>query len=60
MLKGLYGETPYYSISKIEQYNRCAFAYFLNYGLKAKPRREHTANVADIGTIMHEVLEKYT
>lgn len=60
IIKGLYGETPFYSISKIEKYNRCAFSYFMNYGLGAKPRRENIANVTEIGTIMHEVIEKYT
>jgi len=60
VLKALYGQTPYYSISKIEQYNRCAFAYFLNYGLHAKPRKENSPKSADLGSIMHEVIEKYT
>ncbi len=60
VIKALYGQTPYYSISKIEQYNRCAFAYFLNYGLRAKPRKENSPKSADLGTIMHEVIEKYT
>ncbi|MBO7209112.1 MAG: PD-(D/E)XK nuclease family protein [Clostridia bacterium] len=60
IVSGLYGDTPYFSISKIEQYNKCPYSYFLKYGLKAKVRKENSAEIVDIGSIMHSVIDNYT
>lgn len=59
IVRGLYGAVPQYSISKAEQFNRCAYSYFLSYGLRAKPRLENKVNPADTGTIMHEIIERF-
>lgn len=60
IVNNLYGATPYFSISKIEQYNKCPYSYFLKYGLKARTRKENVAKIVDIGSVMHEVIENYT
>ena len=60
IVNGLYGDTPYFSISKIELFNNCPYSYFLRYGLKARARKENAALNLDIGTIMHSVIENYT
>ena len=48
------------SISRIEQYNRCAFAYFVRYGLNVRERREFEINQRDYGSYMHEIIEIYS
>ena len=38
-VRALYGKRLYLSASKAERFSACRYAYFLQYGLKAKPRR---------------------
>ncbi|MDR0930406.1 MAG: PD-(D/E)XK nuclease family protein [Clostridiales bacterium] len=47
------------SVSRVEAYNKCQFAYFASYGLKAYPRRKFNLSAPDTGSIIHEVLERY-
>lgn len=54
----LYGEHLYLSASRIDQLNSCRCAYFLRYGLRAKPRRRASFDAPLFGTLVHEVLEK--
>ena len=56
----LYGRRSYMSASRIERMNSCHFAYFLQYGLKAKERPKATFDAPQIGTFMHYVLENVT
>lgn len=48
------------SISRIEQYNRCAFAYFVRYGLNVRERNEFEISSSDYGSYMHEIIELYS
>ena len=54
----LYGNKLSTSISKLEQYRRCPFSYFLQYGLKIKPQEELKVKSFDTGTFMHEVIDE--
>ena len=40
-IRKLYGGNNYFSVSKIEKYVQCPFAYFIQYGLKAKKRKKN-------------------
>lgn len=53
----LYGEKLYASISKFETYAKCAYAYFLQYGMRLKEREEYGVEAKDLGDIYHGVLE---
>lgn len=53
----LYGEKPRLSASRIDRFASCRFAYFLQYGLKAKPRQPAAFAPPEMGTFMHYVLE---
>ena len=55
----LYGERLLASISRMEQFASCAYSYFLRYGLSLKERETYEIDNADMGSIFHEVLEKY-
>ena len=56
-VRALYGETLRLSASRINQLSECSFAYFLQYGLKAKPRQRAAFAAPELGTFMHFVLE---
>lgn len=53
----LYGEPIALSPSKIDQYAACRFAFFMNYGMKAKPRKQAKLDQPAFGTFVHAVLE---
>lgn len=55
----LYGNKLTTSISKLEQYRRCPFSYFLQYGLKIKPQEELKVQSFDTGTFMHETIDEF-
>ena len=42
---------------RLERYSACAFAHFLQYGLKLTERAEYEFRAMDMGNIMHKVLE---
>lgn len=56
-VRALYGKRLYLSASKAERFSACRYAYFLQYGLKAKPRRPAAFNPPEIGTFFHYVLQ---
>ena len=56
----LYGSSIVGSVTKLEQYARCSFSYFLKYGLSLKERDIFTFEARDMGTVLHAVMEKYT
>jgi ATP-dependent helicase/nuclease subunit B len=55
----LYGDIVESSVGRLEQFSACAYAHFLQYGLKLKEDAEYEVNSADIGTIYHEVMKRF-
>ncbi|MCD8216536.1 MAG: PD-(D/E)XK nuclease family protein [Clostridiales bacterium] len=55
----LYGEVLVNSVTRLELFARCAFAHFLEYGLKLADRKEFTFESLDMGTMFHAILQKY-
>ena len=58
-IKKMYGNTLETSVSKLEQYQKCAFSYFLKYGLKLKEQEEYKIRTIDTGTFMHETIDTF-
>ena len=56
-VRALYGEKLRLSASRIDKFASCRFAYFIQYGLKAKPRQPAGFTPPEIGTFMHYVLQ---
>ncbi len=56
-VRALYGDSLRLSASRIDRLASCRFAYFLQYGLKAKPRQPAEFNPPEYGTFLHYVLE---
>lgn len=56
-IRNLYGSTLRLSASQIDRKADCRLAYFLQYGLQAKERKEIEVDPAEFGTYVHAVLE---
>ena len=56
----LYGERMHMSASRLERLRSCHFAYFMEYGLRAKPRETAAFDAPQIGTFLHYLLEHVT
>jgi ATP-dependent helicase/nuclease subunit B len=59
-IRNLYGKNLSVSVSRLEKFVECPFSYFVQYGLKAKDRKEYKLGKPDIGTLMHESLRSYS
>lgn len=55
--KAVYGEILQNSVSRLEQFESCAYAHFLKYGLSLEPRREFKIQPVDLGNVFHRSLE---
>lgn len=55
----LYGKPLILSVSKLEKYNSCAFAFFMRYGLFAEERLLGGLKSKDTGSILHSILCDY-
>gem|GEM_PF-47019 len=53
----LYGRRVPMSASRMDKYKSCHFSYFMQYGLKAEPRRAAGVQAPEYGTFVHYVLE---
>lgn len=59
-IRKLYGDKLYFSVSRLEKYEQCPFAYYVQYGLKAKERKLFKLNLPDMGTFMHSVIDEFS
>lgn len=57
--KNLYGKNILSSVSRLERFAACPFAYFAEYGLKARPRQLYQLRTPDLGNLFHQVLEQF-
>ncbi len=57
--KNLYGEIIKGSVTRMEQYARCAFAHFLKYGMGLEERQEYELKAPDIGNLYHDGLKRF-
>jgi len=56
----LYGNPAYSSVSRLEKYSSCPFAYYVQYGLGARERKIYRLKPPDVGTFMHGVIERFS
>ena len=54
--KQLFGNTIHGSVSRMEKYRLCPFAYFANYGLELRKRPQYQLDPASKGQLYHQVL----
>ena len=58
--RALYGEISPYSATRLERYCGCAYAHFLQYGLRLAQRQTYEFQAADLGNVMHQSLERFS
>jgi ATP-dependent helicase/nuclease subunit B len=56
----LYGNPAYSSVSRLEKYAACPFAYYVQYGLGAQERKVYRFEPPEVGTFMHGVIERFS
>lgn len=56
-LEMLYGDELYGSITKLEQFAKCPYSYFILYGLALSERQEYTVAALDFGNVVHHTLQ---
>ena len=59
-VRTLYGEQISMSASRAERMRSCHFSFFMEYGLRAKPRTPAAFDAPQIGTFLHFLLERVT
>ena len=57
--KKLYEGSRQYSVSRLNEYGKCPFGYFVKYGLKAKEQEIWQIQKFDLGSIMHMAVQMY-
>ncbi len=58
--QALYGRILENSVSRLEKYAGCAYAHFLQYGLRLAKRAEYLLEAKDTGTVIHDVMEEFS
>lgn len=59
-VRALYGDRITMSASRLERLRSCHFSYFMEYGLRARPREPAAFDAPQIGTFLHFLLENVT
>ncbi|MCI9123729.1 MAG: helicase-exonuclease AddAB subunit AddB [Eubacterium sp.] len=59
LCRQLYGNVLENSVTRLERFAGCAFAHFLQYGLKLAKRQMHEFEPVDFGNILHQALEQF-
>ena len=59
-VRALYGKSFRMSASRIDKVKSCHFAFFMQYGLRAKERTPAGLDPSQIGTFLHYVMEHVT
>ena len=55
----LYGRELTCSITRLENYAKCAYSHFLKYGLSLKERELFSFEAKDMGSVFHDTLQYY-
>ena len=59
-IESLYGNSLNFTVSRLEKYAQCPYAYFVQYGINARERKEFKLENPELGSLMHGVLDKFS
>ncbi len=59
-VSALYGKNLVGSVSRFERFSSCPFSFFIEYGLRARERKVLKVEAPDIGSLLHEVVERFS
>ncbi|MCL1845811.1 MAG: PD-(D/E)XK nuclease family protein [Defluviitaleaceae bacterium] len=54
------GSTIFTAATRLEAFARCPFAYYMDYILRARPRKYYEVQPTDLGKLFHEVIANFT
>lgn len=60
LARALYGQILKNSVSRLEKFAACAYAHFLQYGLRLEERDRYSFESVDMGNVFHAVLEEFS
>ncbi len=60
IIRSLYGEKTWASITTLEKYAACAYAHFLSAGLRLEERKTYELLPPDLGNILHQSMERFS
>lgn len=60
LARQIYGEFLKNSVTRLEKYAGCAYAHFLEYGLKLQEREEFEFSSRELGSAIHDSLERFS
>ncbi len=58
--RAMYGPALQGSVTRLEQFAACAYAHFLQYGLRLKERPVYEITPADFGNVLHDSLKRFS
>lgn len=58
-LDKMYGDTIFTSVSRLEQYRKCPFSFYLRYGLNISEKDTFEIQNIDTGNFMHDVIDSF-
>lgn len=58
-IERLYGSTLKTSVSRLEQYKKCPFSFYLKYGLNVSEKDTGKLAPIDTGSFMHDVIDEF-
>ncbi len=59
-VSSLYGKNMTGSVSRFERFSSCPFSFFVEYGLRARERKVLKVEAPDVGSLLHEVVERFS
>lgn len=60
LISKIWGDKINATVSRLESFAKCPFAYFMKYGLEITPKKVYSFNAPDSGTFIHKILEDYS
>lgn len=58
LVDNLYGKEFYTTVSRIQKYNSCRYAYYLEYMLSLREKKKFGVESVEIGSLVHDIIEK--
>ncbi len=60
IIRQLYGAVLENSVTRLEEFSKCAFSHFMKYGLRLREREDFQLEASDLGQIFHDALEHFS
>ena len=60
LIAKIWGDKINTTVSRLESFAKCPFAYFMKYGLGIFPKKIYSFDSPDAGTFIHKILEDYS